>query len=153
MPDANLVTREKENLLYLIDASVNTNLFRHFYTSNKNGEVFDALEDGNKSCAYLVTCLLLICGHLIDGVHTTVATTLERMPASGWHESDRPVPGSIVYWPEGNGNPSHIGFYLAEDKYMSNVYTERRPVYHGPNHPADGREPTKYFVHDKLLVN
>lgn len=124
-------------------------MFQHIYVVDINGKQFDATDSGDKSCAYHTSGVLALVD-LIDRPHATVATTLEKMGEAGWVENKDLTAGCVVLWPGDNGTLEHTGFYLGDDKYVSNSSYEKVPVLHG-NALKDGRKPSKYFTHPQLL--
>jgi hypothetical protein len=148
MPSPDLQRLVLRNLLTSIRSAVGTELFRHLYVRDKQtGREFDALDDGDNACAYVVSGILVLHG-LIDRAHATVATTLKAMTDSGWYKVTEPLPGAIAYWPD--DHDAHIGFYVGEGVYMSNSSKERVPILHDKT-LYDGREPEAYFIHPELL--
>ena len=151
MPDPNLTRLTKKNLLHIIKSSVNTDIFRHTYVKHIDGHEFDALADGDKACAYHTSGILALVD-LIDRPHATVDTTIAKMIEAGWTETDKPKPGSVVLWPAEGDKLSHTGFYIDESTYVSNSSEKRQPIIHGRN-MTDGREPIKFYTHDKLSAD
>jgi hypothetical protein len=148
MPDSNIEKLSRKNLLYAIKAVVGSRLFRHLYIRNiATGEELDAVQDGQLSCALMVSSLLALQG-LIDRPHATVATTLAKIKDAGWYTIDQPRPGAIVVWPPRDGH-EHIGFVLDENSCVSNSDQERVPIEHPPK-MYDGREPIAYYWHKAL---
>lgn len=148
MPNPNLTRITKDNLLHLIEASVGSKMFQHIYVTDVDGKEFDATDGGDKSCAYHTSGVLALV-NLIDSPHATVATTLEKMTEAGWVECSDVVPGCVVLWPERNGGLEHTGFYLEDDKYVSNSSYKKVPALHGKA-LKDGREPINYYSHPEL---
>lgn len=150
MPDKNLIRQTLKNLLFIARSAVDSTLFQHIYvTDTRAQKEFDALQNGELSCAYFVSTALVMCG-LIDAPHATVQTTLKKMTEAGWHRIDAPVPGAVVYWPSAEEH-GHIGFYLGDDKCVSNSTQKRTPVLHGLT-LANGSTPEAFYTHD-LLAN
>ena len=149
MPDPQITYLVKKNLLRTVHASVGTDIFRNIYVRRADGTEFDAIDDGENSCAYFVSAILAM-HRLLDQPHAIVDTTINKILEAGWRETDKPTPGSIIFWPEKDGH-SHIGFYISEDKAISNHADKKQPTEHGLEHPIDGRVPTKFYTHDKLL--
>jgi len=114
-----------DSYLKMIKNSVGTKMFRNLYL-DKNGRRFDATEDGELSCAYFVSNLLLIWG-LISKGHATIRSTLKDMLKNGWKKlapSDDGVrPGDVIVWEEKKFNKGrirfHIGFYIGDKKTIS----------------------------------
>jgi hypothetical protein len=149
MADQDLRRKTKDNLLFIIKASVGSDIFRHIYVKHSGGREFDATDDGDKSCAYHTSGVLSLVG-LIDKPHATVETALKHMQQAGWYEAKKPIAGAVVVWPGGKNQLSHSGFYLDDSSYVSNSSNQKQPVVHGKS-LKDGRLPTKYYVHPELL--
>ncbi len=148
VPTKDLTRRTKDNLIHVIEASVGSKMFQHIYVTDKVGREFDATDGGDKSCAYHTSGVLSLVG-MIDRPHATVQTTLQKMEEAGWTETNAPTPGCVVLWPAGSGALEHTGFYLGDDKYVSNSSYEKVPVQHGKT-MKDGRDPVKFFTHPAL---
>jgi hypothetical protein len=142
MPSNKLTRNVSKNYQSFIAALPGTEMWRHLYVEDQNGKEFDATEDGEKSCAYMVSSVLCIF-QLIDKPHATVKTTLEHMIESGWQKIDRPVKGAIVHWDE------HLGFYLADDFVISNSSSAKSVVRHGLVW-EDGQEPLDFYINTHL---
>lgn len=100
MPDSKIHKLLRKNLLYTIRTAEGSELFRHIYVKDEQGREFDALNDGELSCAYVVSAILAVYG-LIDRAHATVETTLREMQTAGWLPAKDATPGAVVYWPAG----------------------------------------------------
>lgn len=149
MPDSNLRPLVLKNLLHLVNAAVDTELFRHLYVTDiKADKDFDAMQNGNLSCAFFVSTILTML-KLIDRPHATVDTTLKTMQQAGWHKVEKPAVGAVVYWPPSNQN-EHIGFYVGDGTCISNSSAKGTPVKHGLT-MSDGRTPAGFYVHDSLI--
>lgn len=142
MPDNNLTRIKPKNYESFIEALPGSNMWRHLYVTNQNGDVIDATENGNKSCAYMVSSVLCIF-QLIDNPHATVKTTLEHMVESGWQKVDKPIRGAVIYWDK------HLGFYLTDDFVISNSSSTGSIVRHGLV-LGDGRSPLAFYIHSDL---
>lgn len=134
-----------ENYLSLIRGIAGCNMFRHLYVSGSEGKN-DITENGNLSCAYVVSSVLRIVGW-ISRPHATVKSTLRDMSENGWRQVVESEPGAVVLWPSNENMPEHLGFYLHDDQYVSNDSSAGTPQIHGRN-MRDGREPEAYFVRD-----
>ncbi|OGZ33519.1 MAG: hypothetical protein A2Y98_01105 [Candidatus Portnoybacteria bacterium RBG_19FT_COMBO_36_7] len=122
---------KKESYLQMIKNSVGTKMFCRLYAS-VDGKRQDILQDGNVSCAYFISSILLIFG-LIKKVHATVDGTIEDMKKSGWRRIKSPKLGSVLVWEKqklGEDKHSHIGFYTGYKKAISNSSVQRTPVEH-----------------------
>jgi len=148
MPDTTLQKLTRKNLLHGVRSIIGSELFRHLYVRNKTtGEEFDAVDDGQFSCALVVSSVLALNG-LLDRPHATVTTTLKIMQENGWQKINQPKPGAIVEW-AAHDSHAHIGFVLTETSCVSNSDHARTPIEH-PFTMRDGREPIAYYWHNDL---
>jgi hypothetical protein len=148
MPDPHIIRLAKKNYLYAIEAVVGSNLFKHMYVRDtRTNDEFDAMTDGDKACAYMVSSVLALHG-LIDHPHATVPTTIDKMVAAGWRKTDSPRWGDVIIWPSRDGH-MHIGFYINEHVCVSNSSQLRVPIKHALQ-MQDGRQPAEYYTNDIL---
>lgn len=121
-----------DTYLAVIKNSIGSNMFRNNY-AKVDGDKKDIVEDGELSCAFYVSSILII-SKLIKGIHATVSGTVRDMMSSGWIEIDEPKIGCVVVWEkiefENDGIHSHIGFYIGNDKAISNNYKSGQPYEH-----------------------
>lgn len=124
--------RNKRSLAALIENSLGCPLWRNFYYSEG-----DAMENGDLSCAFYVSTLLLMM-KATPQIHGTVKHLSADMLTYGWYEievSEEYQFGDILIWEpakQGNstGNHLHIGFFM-EDKFaVSNSSSNGFPVRH-----------------------
>lgn len=105
-----------------IKNSIGSKTYRQIF-AKVNGKKKDITENGNLSCAYYVTSLLLIF-KLVNEVHATVSGTVRDIEKSGWTQIDKPKVGAIIVWGKkdfGKGDfHSHIGFYIGKNEAISN---------------------------------
>lgn len=97
-----------------------------------DSEEKDVCQDGRLSCAYFISCLLKIFD-LISAPHATVKSAVEDMIKNGWEEVKEPQAGDVLIWEKKKIRSSaneHIGFYLGEQKAVSNNYDKRNPIIH-----------------------
>jgi len=109
---------KKANLLLSIQNSIGSQLFRSYL--NKEG--VDVLKDGDLSCAYFISSILLLHG-LIDRAHFTVSGTLYAMEQFGWTKNPIIKKGCIVVWGSVHQNGmdhQHLGFYIGDGQAISN---------------------------------
>ncbi len=107
----------KENFLLSIRNSIGSQLFRNYHVDGK-----DVLQNGDLSCAYYVSAILLL-HNLIDKAHFTVNGTIFAMEKIGWFKVNRLKPGCVIVWGpvKENGNEhKHIGFYVGDQQAISN---------------------------------
>ncbi len=112
-----------DSYLKMICNSVGTRMFRNLYLKKNNKKV-DVTEDGELSCAFFVSNLLLIWKMISEG-HATIKSTIRDMLKNGWKEISLSDirPGDIIVWEDKkfkkNRRHSHIGFYLGKKKAVS----------------------------------
>ena len=118
--------------LTIINDSVGTKMFRHFYAKLKGREL-DIMRNGELSCAFYVSSILTIF-KLIKEPHGTVSSTVKDLIESGWQKVKRPRAGSVLVWAKIDFGPGdahkHIGFYIGGSKAISNSYKTGTPVIH-----------------------
>jgi peptide deformylase len=131
-----------KNYQCFIETLPGSSMWRHLYVTNQNGDEIDVTENGNKSCAYMVSSVLYIF-KLIDEPHATVKTTLEHMVEAGWEKVNKPTKGAIVRWEQ------HMGFYLDNDFVISNNSDEGFVTRHGLI-MNDGRRPLEFYIHPTI---
>lgn len=106
-------------------------MFRNFYLE-LDDNVFDATKNGELSCAFYVSGLLVIF-QLIKTIHGTVDGTIKDLEESGWVKTNQPTPGSVIIWEatlNGEDCNEHIGFYVGRDKAISNSSTKKKIIMH-----------------------
>ncbi|MEX2145257.1 MAG: hypothetical protein WD712_02715 [Candidatus Spechtbacterales bacterium] len=112
-----------------IKRSVGTDIFRSTYAL-VNGKKEDVTKNGSYSCAVFVSSILLMFG-LIKKRHATVESTVADMRKSGWKEIKRPKVGAILIWrPWVKSSNWHIGFYVGNNKAISNHWLKKVPASH-----------------------
>lgn len=113
-----------------------TKMFRNMY-ADVDGEKKDITDNGDLSCAFFVSSVLLIFG-AVERVHATVVSTVADMERSGWREVEDLLPGDVVVWGEEKGNLNrhkHIGFFLGEGEAISNRKEKKHPLMHSLEMP------------------
>lgn len=109
---------KKRNFLLSIQNSIGSQLFRSYLDKEGN----DVLKDGDLSCAYYISSIMLLHG-LIDRAHFTVPGTLKAMKDEGWYEIKTIKTGCIVVWGSVHQNGAdhkHLGVYIGEGQAISN---------------------------------
>jgi len=123
-----------KSYLKMIKNSVGTKMFRNLYLE-KDGKEIDATKNGNLSCAFFVSNVLLMWGMISEG-HAIVERTTEDMKKNGWQEiaKSKIKPGDVIVWEKQitpNGKLHlHNGFYIGDKKAISNYYKMKTPVIH-----------------------
>ncbi len=120
----------KKTYLKTIENSVGTKMFRNVFVMD--GQEKDITENGELSCAVFVSFVLKIFD-LISTPHATVKSTIKDMMENGWKEAEKPQKGDVLVWEKkkiGGSTNEHIGFYIGNQKAVSNNYKKRAPVVH-----------------------
>lgn len=127
-----------ESYLKMIKNSVGTKMFRNLYLEQGNRKI-DVIKNGELSCAFFVSNILLMFG-LISKGHVTVESTTKDMIKSGWKKASlvKAKPGDVIIWEEKtfpNDKPHfHNGFYIGNKKAVSNNYKKGVPIIHSWNY-------------------
>ncbi|MEK7578783.1 MAG: hypothetical protein AAB789_00375 [Patescibacteria group bacterium] len=145
-----------DTYIAVIKNSVGSKIFRNFY-AEVDGERADIVRNGDRSCAWFASSLLCLL-KLIKAAHTTVDGTIGDLQQSGWKKIEKPEIGSILVWEKidfGNKNlRKHIGFYIGNNKAISNSSKKGQPVIHhwtyGIKRNKPVREVEVIFWHKKL---
>lgn len=122
-----------QSYLRAIENSVGSHLFRNFYCSDGKKTV-DIYQNGNLSCAYFVSAILVLFG-FISRPRATVFSLLESLKESDFLAVDLSElkKGDIILWEKklgANGFHQHIGFYLGDDRAISNSPRTKTPIIH-----------------------
>jgi len=136
-----------KSYIQAIRNSVGSNLFRNFYVHTSDKGEFDALSDGDNSCAFYVSSILTIFKK-INGVHGTIVRTVEDLRASGWQEVQDPKAGDVLVWEKekfDDGWHEHIGFYIGEGRAISTSIKEKTPIEHDMNFGETNRRVEQIF--------
>jgi hypothetical protein len=133
-----------KSYLRVIRNSVGSNMFRNFYVTTPERGEFDAFDDGENSCAFFVSAILVIFQKL-SGFHGIVRSTVQDLKTSGWQEVEKPEPGDVLVWEArqfDDGLKEHIGFYIGEGRAVSTSWTKRTPIEHDLYFGEDNRKIT-----------
>jgi hypothetical protein len=117
----------KDSYLALIQNSAGANFWRNLYFKI-NGRKQDILQDGELSCAFFASGVLLVLG-LIKETHTTINGLLADMEIMGWQEIGKPKLGSVLVWEEKLGH-RHLGFFMGGKAAISNRSSLHKPGRH-----------------------
>lgn len=123
-----------DSYMAMLSGSVDSNQYRRLYV-NGGGGIIDIIGDGDLACALFVSSILMHFRLMQGGMHTTVDWTIKDLALdSGWYEIDTVVPGSVIVWAEkictDGMNHRHIGFFMGDDKAISNDAKKRTPQLH-----------------------
>jgi hypothetical protein len=136
-----------KSYMQLINNSVGAHLFRNFYVKTDEKGEFDALDNGNYSCAFFVSSILVIFKKLCS-FHGTVEATVKDLNESGWIEVSEPQPGDILVWEAillPNGLREHIGFSLGNSRAISTTIKKKTPVEHDEHYGKTNRKITHIY--------
>lgn len=125
-------------------------MFRNFYVETSRRGEFDALDDGENSCAFYVSSVLVVFKK-ISGIHGLVGRVIDDMKGSGWIEVDSPQPGDVLVWEAQefpDGRHEHIGFCISEGRAISTSRTAKTPIEHDINFGDANRKITQIFRMD-----
>lgn len=145
----------KNSYLKTIGNSVGSKIFRNLYFEIK-GKKKDILENGVLSCAVFVSWILKTF-NLLKETHATVDGTIKDLKSSGWHKIKVPKIGAILIWKEekyDSGLHKHTGFYMGNEKAISNSYKLKIPIEHhwtfGVKNGKPVRKVEEIWWHKKL---
>jgi hypothetical protein len=120
-----------------------------------NGKFNDVTKEGELSCAFYLSFILLGFG-LLQTLHTSTTGTIRDLKASGWEIITEPRAGAVVVWGEPNlpdysgqldNNPHrHIGFCINNDEAMSN----NADTHCVSRHPINYRAVEAIYWHPRL---
>lgn len=137
----------------VIKNSMGSKMFRNSY-AKINGKKVDVLKDGDVSCAFYVSSILMMF-KLISGIHATVDGTVKDLEKSGWKKITEPKIGCILVWEEtdfGNNDiHKHIGFFIGNKQAISNSNKKRFPVKHSWN--FNGKRKVELMLWNDKLSN
>lgn len=131
----------------MIKNSVGTRMFRNAYFISNNKKI-DVLKNGDLSCAVFVSSVLKLFG-LISAPHATVKGTIKDLEKNGWKKISKLKIGAVLHWDccpstdstgssqassgraalENEGH-EHLGFYIGNDKAISNSSKKGMPIVH-----------------------
>jgi hypothetical protein len=130
--------------LQVIRNSVGSNMFRSFYVTTPGRGEFDALADGEDACAFYVSSILVIF-QKVSAIHGLVERVIEDMRQSGWITVQEPKIGDILVWEgrDDTARKAHVGFYVGDNKAISNSSKLKVPVEHDMNFGESNRKITQ----------
>ncbi len=121
-----------DTYIAVIKNSVGSKMFRNSY-AKINGKKSDLLKNGELSCAFFVSSVLALFP-LFELIkyppHSTVDGTQKDLQQSGWQRIKKPKIGSIIVWEKNHNSHKHIGFYIGNDKTISNNKKRKTPAVH-----------------------
>lgn len=122
-------------------------MFRNFYVGTPTRGEFDAFSDGENSCAFFVSSVLVIFKK-ISGIHGTVESVRKDLRESGWLEVNEPKEGDVLIWEKQkfeDGWKEHIGFYIGSGRAISTSSSKKTPLKHELNFSSGKREVVQIF--------
>ncbi len=144
---------KKESYLKFIENSISSKSWRNFYILADRRKR-DILNNGNLSCAFFASSVLLIFG-LIGKAHFTVRGVINDLEKNGWREIKKIKPGAVLIWEKNEKfNNQHIGFCWNGKTAISNYFIKRMPFKHhityGIKDGRPARKIIKIFWHSML---
>ena len=120
----------------MIENSVGTKMFNSLFIEGSDGNPKDVLNNGEFSCAFFVSSILVL-GNLLAKPRATVNSLYDELSKSSdfieISESDLDS-GDIIFWEEiefedGSKN-KHTGFYIGNKEAISMVYLKKEVARH-----------------------
>ena len=138
-----------ETYLQMVKNHIGSKSFRNAYAM-VNGKKTDITKNGDSSCAFFASSILVIF-KLIKEIHVTVSGTIKDMKKHSWEEVDKPKEGCVLIWKEKETGEKHkhIGFYIGNNKAVSNNPKKKCPTKHRWN-IYDGRKVEAIFWNSKI---
>ncbi|MGH7157387.1 MAG: hypothetical protein ACREGG_04745 [Candidatus Saccharimonadales bacterium] len=136
-----------KSYLKLIQNAVGSNMFRNFYVQAPDRGEFDAFADGEYSCAFFVSAVLVIFKKM-DNIHGTVQNLTEALKKSGWQEVGEAQPGDVVVWEPmmfKEGPVSHAGFAIGNGRAVSTSWKKKQVTEHDLYFGEDHRQIDKIY--------
>lgn len=127
MADRKIQILIHKNYIQTIKNSVNTKMFRNVFVLI-DGKEKDITKNGKLSCAIYISSILKLFD-LISKKHTTVNGTIKDMLNSGWKKTKKLKIGNVLVWEEKEDH-QHVGFYIGNNKAISNSDKKRVPIIH-----------------------
>ncbi len=127
-----IILEKYDTYLASIENSIGSNLFRNVYSTKDGVPHTDILKDGDLSCAFFVSCLLVLVGY-ITKPHATVSGLTKELERTGWVQTSSPKKGDIVVWQPrivSEEMHPHIGFYIGDNYAVSNSSEKKSPQKH-----------------------
>lgn len=137
-----LVFARRETLFSTMNRGIGSKMFRNCWCYNEKGELVDVCDNGNLSCAFYVSRILLWHG-LVRIPCVRVEQLEKELLSCGWYEvgvrnPDEIARGSVIIWGPKQGSDGkmhrHAGFYLGDRCAVSHDSLPhvdiRAPSYH-----------------------
>jgi hypothetical protein len=137
MADPNIVPLPKETLIKMLENSVGSRLFNSLFVLFKDkNAVKDILNDGEFSCAFFISSILVLGGYVPKPV-ATVVSLQKKLEEQGWQrilDVKEAAPGDIIFWEkikfEDGSENAHVGFVLNDSEAVSTDYKQKCVVRH-----------------------
>jgi hypothetical protein len=136
--------------IQMVRNSVGTAMFRNWYVYAPESGEFDAMKDGEDSCAFYVSGLLKIFNK-VKSIHGLVGSVVKDLEESGWQKVNEPKAGDVLIWEpqEFEGRmQNHIGFYVGNGKAVSTSWIKKTVVEHEQNFGEKQRKIEQIFRMD-----
>jgi hypothetical protein len=133
--------------IQMVRNSVGSAMFKNWYVYSPERGEFDAMKDGEDSCAFYVSGLLKIFNK-VTSIHGLVSSVAKDLEESGWQKVNKPKEGDVLIWEplEYNGRmQNHIGFYIGNGKAVSTSWIKKNVVEHEQNFGGQQRKIEQIF--------
>lgn len=137
MADTNIIPLPRQTFLKMLENSVGTKLFNSLFVLFKDTNTTkDVLNDGEFSCAFFVSGILVLGGYL-QRPNATVASLYKQCQTQNWttvaDQKDIEA-GDIIFWEktkfaDGSEN-EHVGFAVSQEEAVSTNYIAKTVVRH-----------------------
>ena len=126
-----------DSYLSVIKRSPGTKMFQSLFIELQKKKK-DIMNEGDLSCAYFVSSILMLFKFLKSN-HAVVLSTIEDMKKSGWEriKLSNLKEGDVLVWEKTEDkkgdyekNHYHIGFYIGNNRAISNSTSKKCPVEH-----------------------
>jgi len=135
-----------DTYIAIIKNSVGSKMFRNSY-AKVNGKKTDILKNGEFSCAFYVSSILILF-KLINEIHATVNGAIRDLKQLGWSASGwkKPKIGSVIVWEENHNFHKHIGFYIGDNQAISNDKNKKTPIIHHWTYGTKNGKPVRKII-------
>jgi hypothetical protein len=137
----------RKTYLQMIRNSVGSAMFRNWYIHTSEQGEFDAMKDGEDSCAFYVSGVLRIFNK-VRSIHGTVESTTRDLEEFGWQKVHNANPGDVLVWEAlqfGDKSQKHIGFYVGEGRAVSTSWKQKKVVEHDMNFGGEKRKIVRIY--------
>jgi hypothetical protein len=124
-----------KSYLIVVRNAVGSRMFNNFYVKTPSRGEFDAFNNGEYSCAFFVSTVLLIFKKIED-FHGTVENLVAALKKASWQKVGELQPGDVIIWEPINfpeGQILHTGFALGDGRAVSTSWKQKCVIEHDIN--------------------